>query len=68
MLKERKAHVIKYLHTIMKFTPHQQTASLVSELAEEAGSAVPSRDLMDKELMSWNQLKEANEAGITIGF
>jgi peptidoglycan/xylan/chitin deacetylase (PgdA/CDA1 family) len=67
VLKERKPNVIHYLHNIMKLAPHQQTASLVSELAKEADSPIPSRDLMDKELMTWGQLQEAHEAGITIG-
>lgn len=67
VLKERKHIVIHDLLEVMKLAPHEQTANLVEELAEAADSAAPTDDRMDKELMNWDQLREAHDAGVTLG-
>lgn len=67
LLKEHKSSTIRRLHTIVKLTPNIQPDNFVDELAKEADSSAPSRDIMDKELMNWGQLRAAHEAGITLG-
>ena len=66
-LSNNKPEVINLICGLMKLAPHEQTANLLTELAEVADSPLPSRELMDKELMTWEQLKEAHDAGITLG-
>ena len=66
-LGDCKPAVIYGLNKVMKLNPREQTVNLVAELAEAAESPAPSVDLMDKELMNWDQLKEAHESGIVLG-
>jgi peptidoglycan/xylan/chitin deacetylase (PgdA/CDA1 family) len=66
-LTNRKDNVIHFFHSKMKLNPSAQTVNLLNELVEAFDSPPPSPNLMDKELMSWEQLKKAHNAGISIG-
>jgi peptidoglycan/xylan/chitin deacetylase (PgdA/CDA1 family) len=67
VLKNRKPAVINKLIEVMKMVPHEQTSNLVTELAEKTDWPTPSKEIMDKELMNWDQLREAYEAGVALG-
>jgi peptidoglycan/xylan/chitin deacetylase (PgdA/CDA1 family) len=51
----------------MKFAPAGQTAGLLEELSAECGVDLPSPERCSRELMSWEQVREAARAGIAIG-
>ena len=58
---------ISHFLTLMKTLPKQRTANLIAELALAADSPPPSKALMDQELMTWEQLRQAHDSGIAIG-
>ncbi len=66
-LEADRPGVISHFLTLMKTAPKQRTANLVAELATAADSPPPSKALMDKELMTWEQLRQAYDSGIAIG-
>lgn len=62
-----RSGVISHFLSLMKTAPKQRTANLIPELAQAADSPPPPKELMDKELMTWEQLRQASDSGITIG-
>ncbi|MDJ0657789.1 MAG: polysaccharide deacetylase family protein [Xanthomonadales bacterium] len=66
-LAGRRQDAIRGFFNMMKLMPHTQTSSLIEELSEAAESPAPTTDLMDRELMSWDQLAQAHKSGITLG-
>lgn len=65
-LADRDA-AIHALHQRMKLESHAETGDLVSRLGRAAQVPLPSADEQSAELMTWDQLREAREQGITIG-
>ncbi len=66
-LREQPGRCIARLQSAMKLRPETETRGMVEELAEVASSPLPPPQMMDSELMTWEQLKEAHNAGITLG-
>lgn len=64
---DNKTSGIRAILKIMQFNCHDKTANLVPELAEAADSSPPSRDLMDRELMTWDHLERAYASGVALG-
>lgn len=58
---------IEKLCNIIKLTPGIVPLDVVEELSMLSESPVPSKEAMDKELMTWEQLKEAHDNGIALG-
>lgn len=67
ILPTERASAMAHLFSLMKLAPAEETASLPEELAEAAGVPLPGRELMDGELMTWEQLRAARERGIAVG-
>ena len=62
-----KAVAIRKLHGWMKLRPATETAGLMVELSEACGVALPDHALRDRQLMTWDQIREAGRRGIAIG-
>ncbi|QDT73339.1 polysaccharide deacetylase family protein [Lacipirellula limnantheis] len=58
---------IRYLQSIMKHNPTDSTKTLIDEIAERADSPPPTVNEMSSELMTWDQVRTAAGAGVTIG-
>lgn len=63
---EEKSAAISYFHKKMQLEKYEATRSLVAELAERLGVELPNKEARDRELMTWAQLREAANAGVTI--
>jgi peptidoglycan/xylan/chitin deacetylase (PgdA/CDA1 family) len=61
-----KTEAISFFHKKMQLEKQSATNSLVAELAEKCGVALPAKDVRDRELMTWDQLREAANSGITV--
>jgi peptidoglycan/xylan/chitin deacetylase (PgdA/CDA1 family) len=61
-----KSKAISFFHKKMQLEKFDATKSLVVELAEKCGVELPAKETRDRELMTWEQLREAANAGITI--
>jgi peptidoglycan/xylan/chitin deacetylase (PgdA/CDA1 family) len=61
-----KSRAIAFFHRKMQLERFENTQSLVAELAERCGVVLPAREVRDRELMTWDQLREAANAGITV--
>lgn len=59
-----REQAIPHLLRRMKLEPHEKTANLLSELADECGIALPTGTT---ELMTWDQIREVSRNGIAIG-
>lgn len=66
-LKDDPSAVIRHFLTAMKQDPHEKNAGLIAELAQAADSPPPDAKAMDRELMTWDQIRRANKAGVAIG-
>jgi peptidoglycan/xylan/chitin deacetylase (PgdA/CDA1 family) len=51
----------------MKLFPASDTATMLEELSRATGVAPPPHEACDRQLMTWEQIREAQSAGITIG-
>ena len=63
----RKPEVIRELQEWMRTHRTETTVTLVKEIAETCGVPMAEVDVSSRELMSWEQIKEAQDAGMTIG-
>ncbi len=52
---------------ILKLEPASGNTGLIEELARACGVQMPSRETCSKELMTWDQVQELAEQGLTIG-
>ena len=59
--------VIHELQEWMRTLRADNTASLIQEISFACEVALPNRDQCSSELMSWDEIREATAAGITIG-
>lgn len=65
-LLERKALCTRFLET-MKLAKSHDTADFVTDLAKACDVNLPGVDIMTRELMTWEQIREAAANGVTIG-
>jgi peptidoglycan/xylan/chitin deacetylase (PgdA/CDA1 family) len=66
-LGERKAAAICTLHGWMKLKPAAETAGLIEDLEKACGVPLPDFDLRDRQVMTWEQIREVAAEGVTIG-
>ncbi len=59
--------VIQELMTRMRTEPAEQTQFLLQEISQAAGVAFPDPEMQSGELMTWDQIREVEGGGITIG-
>lgn len=65
-LVRQRDETIDRLHKRMQLEYHEQTAGLLDRLAETTGVDYPSRESADAELMTWDQLREVADNGISV--
>ena len=58
---------IATIQAMVKTKPYHETESLIDDLAQAAKTNRPGLELMDKEIMTWEQIKIAEQSGITMG-
>jgi len=58
---------IRVLHAVMKKRKAAETAHLIEELFSICDVEFPSLDLQSREIMTWDQIKEVDRNGISIG-
>jgi peptidoglycan/xylan/chitin deacetylase (PgdA/CDA1 family) len=51
----------------MKLTSAEENQSLVQDLAQACAVELPSRELCGGELMTWDQVRETSQSGVSIG-
>jgi peptidoglycan/xylan/chitin deacetylase (PgdA/CDA1 family) len=51
----------------MALAPASETATLLEELSRATGVAPPPREACDRELMTWEHIRDARAKGVTIG-
>ena len=66
-LDGQKPAAISKLHGWMKLRPATETAGLMQELSEACGVTLPDHALRDRQLMTWDQIREAGRRGVAIG-
>ena len=66
-LGSRKRETIARLHDCVKLRPRLETHNLLDELAVACDVSFPDRAVQDAQLMTWQQVREVNERGVTIG-
>jgi peptidoglycan/xylan/chitin deacetylase (PgdA/CDA1 family) len=66
-LDGQKPAAIGKLTAWMKLRPATETAGLMDELAEVCGVPLPGLALRDRQLMTWDQIREASRGRIAIG-
>jgi tetratricopeptide (TPR) repeat protein len=64
---DHKKDAIAFFQMRMKQQPYEQTKYLLSELSEACEVALPDIDLMDKEILTWEQIREMAQNQFTIG-
>ena len=62
-----RMHAVRFFQDQMKTEPERCTHGLLADLSEACEVAFPSIEVQDRELMTWNQVKEISEHGISIG-
>ena len=67
ILGKHKHEAIRKLNDKMKLKPVHATETMIDDLSNACEVEFPDFELMDKELMSWRQIIEASDLGITIG-
>jgi len=60
-------NAINKLHNTMKTIPFDNNISLINKLSEACDVPLPDRDMQSKELMTWDQICEVSNNGISIG-
>lgn len=66
-LPEERARAIGFFHKKMQLEKHEQTKDLIGRLAALLDVELPQKEIRDRELMTWDQLREVSRNGITIG-
>jgi peptidoglycan/xylan/chitin deacetylase (PgdA/CDA1 family) len=66
-LGPRRDEVTAALLERMKRAPARETETLLADLSRACDVPFPSSDVQDGELMTWEQIREAAERGMTIG-
>src|SRR5262249_220095 len=66
VLPAERDRAIAFFHKTMQLEKFELTKDLVAELAEKCEVELPAREVRDRELMSWAEVKEVADAGITI--
>ena len=67
VLGSRRGEVVASLLERMKRAPARETETLLTDLSEACAVPFPGAAVQDAELMTWEQIREAAERGITIG-
>lgn len=62
-----REEAIRTLQRLMKTRPAQTTASLAGRLAEACGVPLPSPQAQDREIMTWDHIRELAAQGFGIG-
>jgi len=66
-LEHGKSEAIAQLTGWMKRRPHRETADLVARISEACAVALPDSRQQSRELMTWEEVREAKRQGIAIG-
>ena len=66
-LNGQKPAAIGKLRAWMKLRPAAETATLMDQLSEACGVPPPDLILRDRQLMTWEQIREAGNRGVAIG-
>lgn len=64
---ENKDTVIRLFQKIMKTKRYEETTDLLLNLSEACNVSLPDTDTQSRELMTWDQIREVSNNGITIG-
>ncbi len=67
VVEGRRTQAISYFQEMMKRRPAAETSSLLYRLSEACGVGFPSREEQDSQLMTWDQIRDAASAGMTVG-
>lgn len=65
-LPEERADAVAYLHRRMQLSPEHETRELVPDLFASLRLALPTREEQGRELMTWEQLRDAERRGMAI--
>lgn len=63
----QRERVIRKLIGWMKRKPEAETQGLLEELAEACGVDLPSYEMQDRELMTWDHIREMAAGGMSVG-
>jgi len=66
-LPEQKQDAIKYFQQRMKQEQYEQTKYLLSELSETCDVALPDIALQDREILTWEEIREMTRHQVAIG-
>lgn len=66
-LPRQRRTAIAHLHQVMKTSPAEQSIDLLQRLSESCEVPFPDSDTQRRRLMSWEQVKDASDRGVTIG-
>lgn len=66
-IKANRPAAVKVLLEIMKKTPEKETRGLLEDLAGACMVPLPSAELQDRELMTWEQAREVSRGLVSIG-
>ena len=64
---QRRKEAIKYVQDRMKREPYEEARNPLMGFADECEVDLPSIEIQDKELMTWDQIRKVSRDGITIG-
>jgi tetratricopeptide (TPR) repeat protein len=67
MLGNQKSEAIAFFQLQMKQAPYEHTKYLLAELSEACEVALPPPEVQDKEILTWDQIREMARNGIAIG-
>ena len=62
-----REEAIRAVQRLMKTQPTHATGSLIDQLAEACGAPLPGASLQDRELMTWDQIRDLAAQGFGIG-
>jgi len=65
-LPRERQQAIAFFHKTMQLEQHDRTKDLVAEVAGRCEVELPSREARDRELMSWEEVREVGNNGVTI--
>lgn len=66
-LPEQRDSAIRFFHKVMQLEKYEQTKGLIERLSETCQVELPGHMRQDRELMSWDELREVAQNGVTIG-
>jgi peptidoglycan/xylan/chitin deacetylase (PgdA/CDA1 family) len=67
LLEARKEEAIAKLNDWMKERPHTATANLMEALSKACEVPFPDREFQDRQLMTWEQVREVSKNGVAVG-